>query len=76
MNPSKYFNKPVLGKIIVKELNYTIGVQNGSMPGDTFDFISEEESYFICNQWNDENAKRPQLVPKFLVTKVVFNQKA
>lgn len=77
MSPSEKYRLPVLGTIIVNEVHLTqtdinTGEQSPfTLQGTQFDYISEEETFFVCNEWYDEAKGKPQLVPKMFVKEII-----
>jgi hypothetical protein len=76
-NPATFFNRPVIGKIITKEISYTVTNHNNSvekltMSSDEFEIIAEEKTFYICNQWYKEYNNTPQLISKDMVESVTF----
>lgn len=74
--PSQYYKKEVLGTITTKPLQLTQHSQgelsNITLESEEYDFIGENDLFYICNQWHKEHRKVPLLILKEMVIDVKF----
>ena len=74
--PAEYFKMPIKGKIITKRTECTLtNMDSGEskphiMESEEYEFISEENTHYVCNQWYKSHKYIPQLIPKEFVDKV------
>lgn len=76
MNPSEYFNLPVIGKIIVK---YPFGDDKDKTT--EYEFIDFQDqstsdkqwSVYVCNKWYKEYKHIPQLImTDFVIEEIIY----
>lgn len=72
MTPEKYFNKKILGKIQLKEIKCFDHLNNEIyFKRDEFDFIDENETFFVCNKWYKEHKKECLFIAKMFVEEII-----
>jgi hypothetical protein len=65
--PSEVFNKPVIGRVVVKSPFDNIEVED--------DVIEKTDKVYVINRWYKEYKKVPQFVPAAFVVKFTPSEK-
>lgn len=77
--PSEHFRKPVIGKIVTRELKGTMTDADGNksthiLSSDEYEIIDENDDFVVTNQWHKEWSKIPLLIMKSLIETIEYDK--